>query len=344
MDISKKKPFYKINKDLKGYLLQHGRAVKLPVLYSDLLRYTEGFPLYDKTGKDTLWESVMYGEEVIKEFNESLTYVYSLLRTDGDMSVMQHLVVDRIDYCHFGNSKPFRIRIVNKLNDNYDYFYVKKSDASRVYGLELEYILSPNRINFFIDGDTLIEEHIPGIPVDIFFETYTTSPSFNKVRIAKEFVKFNERCFVRLLGDMRSYNYVIDITPDFEDEQYRVRAIDFDQQCYEGRKNMYLPQFYKENRKVVEFCADVLTAETIEQYRHEERVLIRRRYETAKHRYSQLIKCLCNDTLSSTSKINELKADLEKYHKTSFKKCKKMGELLHLHLELMLSRKQSSNR
>jgi hypothetical protein len=206
-----------------------------------------------------------------------------------------------------------------------------------VYGLELEYILSPNRINFFIDGDTLIEEHIPGIPGDTFFATYTTSPSFNKVRIAKEFVKFNERCFVRLLGDMRSYNYVIDITPDFEDEQYRVRAIDFDQQCYEGRKNMYLPQFYKENLKVVEFCADVLTDETVEQYRHEERVLIRRRYETAKHRYSQLIKCLCNDTLSSLSKIKTLKSDLEKYHKTSFSKCNKMGEVLHFHLELMLA-------
>ena len=144
---------------------------------------------------------------------------------------MKHLYVDRIDYCHFGNSKPFRVRIVNKLNDNYDYFYVKRTDASRVYGLELEYILSPNRINFFIDGNTLIEEHIPGIPGDKFMQTYTNSPSFNKVRIAKEFVKFNERCFVRLLGDMRSYNYVIDITPDFEDEQYRVRAIDFDQQC-----------------------------------------------------------------------------------------------------------------
>jgi len=143
---------------------------------------------------------------------------------------------------------------------------------------------------------------------------------------------------VRLLGDMRSYNYVIDVTPDFEDEQYRVRAIDFDQQCYEGRKNMYLPQFYKENLKVVEFCTDVLTAETVQQYRHEERVLIRRRYETAHHRFSQLIRCLSNDTLSTTGKINRLKTELEKYHRTSFKSCKKMGEILQAHLELMLSK------
>jgi hypothetical protein len=65
--------------------------------------------------------------------------------------------------------------------------------------------------------------------------------------LPKEFVKFNERCFVRLLGDMRSYNFVVNITPDIEDYQYRIRAIDFDQQSYEGRRNLYLPQFFKEN-------------------------------------------------------------------------------------------------
>ncbi len=338
MEISKKKPFYPISKELNKYLLKAGRSVNIPISYDDLLRYTGGFSLSDKQGNDTLWESVMYGEDVIKEFNNGLTYVYSLLRTDGDMSFMKHLFVDRIDYCHFGNSKPFRVRIVNKLNDNHDYFYVKRLDASRVYGLELEYTLSPNRINFFIDGKTLIEEHIPGIPGDQFFENYTSTPTFNKVRIAKEFVKFNERCFVRLLGDMRSYNYVIDITPDFDDEQYRVRAIDFDQQCYEGRKNMYLPQFFKENLKVVEFCSDVLTAETVKQYRQEERVLIRRRYETAQHRLKQLLKCLCNDEISTTSKTQSLKKELEKYHRREFKNCNTMGDVLSFHLQLMLSK------
>ncbi len=57
----------------------------------------------------------------------------------------------------------------------------------------------------------------------------------------------DERCFIRLLGDMRSYNFVVIITPDFEDAQIRIRAMDFDQQSYNGRKNYYLPQFFKEN-------------------------------------------------------------------------------------------------
>jgi hypothetical protein len=103
--------------------------------------------------------------------------------------------------------------------------------------LELEHILSPNRINYFVDRETLIEEHIAGIPGDQFIASWMEDKRVNKIRLAKEFVKFNERCFVRLLGDMRSYNYVVDITPDFDDVQYRIRAIDFDQQSYEGRKS-----------------------------------------------------------------------------------------------------------
>jgi hypothetical protein len=164
----------------------------------------------------------MYEQHSQQELNLGLTMIYALLKTDGDMSVMEHLYVSRIDYCTFGNSNPFRVQIMNQLNDNYDYFYVKKADASRIYGLELEHILSPSRINYMVNGDTLIEEHIAGIPGDVFIKDYVNRKLSNKVRIAKEFVKFNERCFVRLLGDMRSYNYVIDVTPDFEDEQYRV--------------------------------------------------------------------------------------------------------------------------
>ena len=41
-------------------------------------------------------------------------------------------------------------------------------------------------------------------PIDYF-----TNNEVNLTRIAKEFIKFNERCFIQLLGDMRSYNYVI---------------------------------------------------------------------------------------------------------------------------------------
>src|SRR5690606_38551539 len=130
------------------------------------------------------------------------------LRVRGDDSLMRHLVTDRVDVCSYGNTQPFRVRIRNKINENFDYFYVKRADASRIYGLELEHILSPNRIAFLHDEDTLIEEHVSGIPGDVFCAEYLQHDRLDEVRVAKEFVKFNERCFLRLLGDMHSGNWV----------------------------------------------------------------------------------------------------------------------------------------
>ena len=178
--------------------------MKFGLVYNDLLEHQLATPLLDKKGQDTLWETVFYEPERTEALYKSLTHIYVMLKNEGDFSSLEHLGVDRIDYCSFGNSNPFRIRIINKFNDNYDYFYIKTADASRVYGLELEHLLSPNRISYYVDDNTLIEEHIAGIPGDMFINTMLRTKQTNKVRLAKEFVKFNQRCFVRLLGDMRA--------------------------------------------------------------------------------------------------------------------------------------------
>ncbi len=331
--ISKKKPFFPISKELNRYLNDFQRKRKLPVEYDDLIGYDQSFPLSDQHGNDTLWETVMYNPSIQEEIHNGLTNLYVLLKTDGDERVRKHLYVSRVDYCTFGNSNPFRVRIVNRFNDNYDYIYVKKIDASRVYGLELEHLLSPDRINFLVGDCSLIEEHIAGIPGDDFIKTYMHSPRINKVRLAKEFVKFNERCFVRLLGDMRSYNYVVDITPDFDNEQYRIRAIDFDQQCYEGKRTMYLPQFFKENNPVVDFCIELLNPETVRQYQFEERTLIARRLISYRYQLKQLIDAMRVDEISTPEKVEQLKQELYQNHgDKKFLKCKNMGEVLRRNL------------
>jgi hypothetical protein len=342
----KKKPNYPVIQQLRAYLHKYDREITIPISYSDLKHYSNSFAIIDEDGKDTLWESVMYLQDEMAEINLALTKVYALLKTDGDLSVIEHLKVQRIDYCTFGNSNPFRIRIVNKLNDNYDYFYIKKADASRIYGLELEHILSPNRINFMVDENTLVEEHIAGIPGDMFMSTYMkqerfNSVRYNKVRIAKEFVKFNERCFLRLLGDMRSYNYVVDITPDFEMEQYRIRAIDFDQQSYEGKKTLYLPQFYKENNDIVSICMELLNPQTVKQYQFEERTLILRRVKSARKRLKDLMDSMRNDEISTSEKISQLKTELNQHYGIDrFSKCKSMGDLVRMHLLVCLKSAQ----
>ena len=338
MDISRKKPSYPLTPALRQYLRTYDREAPLPVSYADLLRFSNSFSLLDRAGKDTLWQTVYYEPQNLIELSEGLVQVYAQLKTGGDLSFADNLLADRIDYCRFGNSHPFRVRILNQLNDNYDYFYVKQADASRLYGLELEHLLSPNSMNFLVgSGNTLIEEHIAGIPGDDFIRTRLNLPYLNRVRIAKEFVKFNERCFARLLGDMRAYNYVVDITPDFEDEQYRVRAIDFDQQSYEGRRAMYLPQSFKDNQLVVEMCGSLLKPENLRQYQVEERTLMARRARAERHRLKALLDVMRRHELAPSDKVDELKAALNRYHRTEqFTRCDSMGDLVRLNLWLML--------
>ena len=336
---SRKKPMYPVNNALRQYLKLHGREVKLPVTYQNLLNYTWSTAIKDKNGKDTLWEKLSYDSRDWDYIREGLVKIYAILKTEGDFSFISHLDVARIDYCTFGNSHPFRIRIVNKFNDNYDHYYIKIADASRVYGLELEHILSPNRITFFTYDNTLVEEHIPGIPGDVFIQQMMNTPETNKIRLAKEFVKFNERCFVRLLGDMRSYNFVVDITPDIEDYQYRIRCIDFDQQSYEGRKNLYLPQFFKENYDFVQLSLSHLNKESIEQYQFEERTMITFRLVSSRYRIKELLDIMTKDEISSAGKIAQLKNELNKYLNTTvFSKCTSMGDIVKTHLKKILQK------
>jgi hypothetical protein len=336
---SRKKPIFPVTELLRNYLKHHGREVKQPVSYNDLSLASYSVPLKDKNGKDTLWETVSYDMKHWDYIREGLVKMYAILKTEGDLTFTKHLDVARIDYCSFANSNPFRIRIVNKFNDNYDHYYIKLADASRIYGLELEHLLSPNRITYLTYNNTLVEEHIPGIPGDVFIRNYLDDPMTNKIRFAKEFVKFNERCFVRLLGDMRAYNFVVDITPDIEDFQYRIRAIDFDQQSYEGRKSLYLPQFFKENLPFVELCMKYLNKDSIEQYQTEERTLMAFRVASSRFRLMELLNIMAKDRISTPEKLNELRTGLAAhFHAPIFNKSKSMGQLVKRQLKQTLQK------
>ncbi len=335
--ISKKKLHFPINERLRHYLHKYGREMSTPLSYNDLTHFTGGMAILDSEGNDTLWMAAMYGHAEIREIYDNLKLIYAMLATDGDITVIEHLDIERVEYCTFGNSKPFRIRLVNTLNGNHGYYYIKRADASRVYGLELEHILSPDKINFITDQNTLIEDHIAGVPGDVFIQSWMDTPAMNKTRMAKEFIKFNERCFVRLLGDMRSYNYVVDITPDFEDTQYRIRAIDFDQQSYEGRKSMYLPQYFKENNEVVKLCLKHVPVEVARQYQKEERTMIAKRLKTMRYRAKDLVDIMITDTISTPEKTDQLKKELAAhFDNLAFLKCRNMGEVVKVMMKVTL--------
>ena len=198
-------------------------------------------------------------------------------------------------------------------------------------------MLSPYNLHFLVFKDTLIEEHIAGIPGDVFIKDIL--PNCDKGEqsmIAKEFVKFNERCMIRLLGDMRSYNYVIVPTHDFDHVVYKIRAIDFDQQSYEGKFNIYRPQFFKENLKMVKLVSERFQKESVDQYKLEERSIMAKRLLSYNDRIEELVDCMINDSISNPDNINSLKGKIYEYTSDiNFKKSKNMGEILKFALEFV---------
>lgn len=339
--ISKKKISYRIAEPLRKYLVYQNREMDVPITYHDLMRFTNSVSLMDKEGKDTLWETVFYRQSDMDSIHEDLKKIYALLKSAGDVSVIEHLFIDRIDLCVYGNTKPFRIRIVNKINDLFDYFYIKIADASRVYGLELEHLISPSKINFIVCGNTLVEEHIQGIPGDDFIKNHLKDNSLNEMRLAKEFVKFNERCLVRLLGDMHSSNFVIEVIPDFDEIHYRIRSIDFDQQSYEGRAAIYMPQYYKQNNPIINLGLQRMAHELEIQYQKEERTLIatRLRSKSSGPAIKNLVFAMINDEIAPYENVIALREDLARlYEDPSFTKCRNMGEILSHSLKLTVQK------
>ncbi|MCX2720476.1 hypothetical protein [Lentiprolixibacter aurantiacus] len=335
--MSKKKPAYPVSEKLDAYLEKYNRNIEIPIFYEDLLRFAGSVVVYDDNGEDTLWVRVYYSDAERQEIDQSLKSVYSILHSDGSDRIFQYLNIDAVDYCTFGNSKPFRIKVRNILNDNFLYFYVKKTDASRIYGLELEHILSPYHLNFLVHEDTLIEEHIAGIPGDVFIkEMLPDCTESEKAQLAKEFVKFNERCMIRLLGDMRSYNYVIVPMHDFDHVIYKIRAIDFDQQSYEGKLKVYRPQFFKENYTMVEMVQNKLLPDSVDQYKIEERSAVAKRIISSGERINRLVNICKEDNISLPENIELLgKQIYDLTHDMKFKNCKTMGQLLYLALDFV---------
>ena len=140
---------------------------------------------------------------------------------------------------------------------------------------------------------------------------------------------------------MPSSNFVIDITPDFEDVEYRLRAIDFDQQSYEGRRAIYLPQYYTQNNPIIKIGLKHMTPETMRQYQREERSNIANRLRVERKRVDDLLSTMKKDQISKPENIKKLRKELADYYEEEdFLSCTCMGDLVDMSLQ-MLTRKPS---
>ncbi|MDX1446817.1 MAG: hypothetical protein R3333_11575, partial [Lishizhenia sp.] len=72
---------------------------------------------------------------------------------------------------------------------------------------------------------------------------------------------------------------------------------------------------------------------------HEERTLMKKRYHVARTRLTNLLNSMHDDVLSTDQKRDSLKKELNEYHQTDrFENCETMGQVLRLHLDLMLGK------
>lgn len=327
------KDIYPVSNALQQYLEKYKRDVELPINYSELFHYQYTNAIKDKNGKPTHWENVIYEKGLLQELKPKLLAVFGLLNQTSSDELSQ-LDITAIDFCEFANSMPFRITVNNRLSNQSDFFYIKTADASRIYGLELEQLISPNKIVFYYHLNTLVETHIDGMPGDNFLEQLAALAVPEQKQLAMEFVRFNERCFARLLGDMRSYNFVV---LQDKDQHWRMRAIDFDQQCYEGRMNLYLPQFYKENYRYVQLANSLLDHETIERCRILEREQLAGYVAANRHRLSELLQVMQPEEISENYKIISLRKELATAFQTSrYSHCKTMGCLVKQQLKQLI--------
>ena len=335
------KDSFPVNANFDSYLKKYDRNVLLPLQYNDLLNYSFANSVKDNKGKWTHWENAIYEPDQLSDLHDHLIETFLMLKNNNQKEALKNYRIESIDFCEYGNSVPFRIKIIENITGKTDLFYVKLADASRIYGLELEHLLTENPINFLYHQNTLVEEHIEGIPGDVFLEENIQLCSIDKTAVAKAFIQFNESCFVRLLGDMRSYNFVVNIVPLDNKNDFTIRAIDFDQQCYEGKKNLYYPQFYKENVAFVEMVLQYCSTAEIKTQQQIANALIISKIIKCRKQLMALLNSMVLDEISENYKIILLRTALNEHFKTNkFTACKTMGAIVKQQLKQLLQQEK----
>lgn len=117
-------------------------------------------------------------------------------------------------------------------------------------------------------------------------------------------MKFNERSFVRLLGDMRSYNFVFVVTPDFEEAQLR-HPRDGLQSTELRRAEELLPAAVLQGQHAAGAVLHQAPApETANQYRREEQTLLLQRASLASERLGLLLHDMAAEPIAPPEKVH----------------------------------------
>jgi hypothetical protein len=102
---------------------------------------------------------------------------------------------------------------------------------------------------------------------------------------------------------------------------------------------LYMPQFFKENKILVDLCTKHLNKESISQYQTEERTMMAFRVASSRFRLMELLNIMSKDHISVPEKLLQLKTELGDYfHNHQFYKCSSMGQLVKRQLKQTLQK------
>jgi hypothetical protein len=249
--------------------------------------------------------------------------------------IFSEMEIDSIEEISYADTKPLKVTV--EFSGRLErVFYAKPFDERRLFGLELENLLSPYKYTYSVGDGAIYEDEIHGIEaMEIDGETE------NDKNYLEEVVGLDYRCYVMLLGDMHDQNYIVSKNKAGEDLRYIVRPIDFDKlfDLNAEIKNNFVLKLSDRKRVIKKLGFDRYIARVNFEIEN-----MRERYIKEEKRFCSLLKNIgssqtCNSFLYIVSaglnqgkifkKLDERKFD--------FTKAKNMGELLEMHLRNQLN-------
>lgn len=237
--------------------------------------------------------------------------------------------------CHeliYGRTNPLRVK-VHFGNHTEKVFYAKELDEKRLFGIELEDILSEHKYNYSASGGAIYEDEVKGD------EIYRLSnEARNDVSFLEEMAKLDYRAFLMLLKDLNPianpHNCVVSKRTLREGYTYEVRPIDFDglfeiedfqeESVLSGQRDQVIDKLGKEKYTLL---------------RALEKEGIKKRYCQNSERVNELLGVIGSSDECNTN-VSRISCLLSKYYhdpKVRFYEAKNMGELLGMHLRAQLS-------
>jgi len=211
--------------DLFKYLTQHHKASSLPS-YHDMRECVDYEREVDE--EDPGLEELFVVPESRDEFHQAVRQVASHL-WGGEAhppELFQNLSVVSVHEYTYADHKPLRIEVMLPGAVTHT-FYAKPFNERRLYGLELEHLLSPYKYDYSVSGEAIFEDHIMGTDAKDFMEAYRGYP-YRNPDFAEEMLRLDFRTRAFLLGDMHDQNYIISQVESGDERAFVARPIDFD--------------------------------------------------------------------------------------------------------------------